>query len=54
MLMLERKGRAFYSDYKIILYPNKDREERGKFFLSVSEHVTFMTDGLDGVRSSCL
>jgi hypothetical protein len=46
---VREEGRAFYSDYTIILYPNKDREERGKFILSVSEHVSFMTDGLEGV-----
>ncbi len=59
---VREEGRAFYSDYTIILYPNKDREERGKLILSVSEHVNLMTDGLKGVdlfasmsfKSSCV
>jgi len=59
---VREEGRAFHSDYTIILYPNKDREERGKLILSVSEHVSLMTDGLKGVdlfasmsfKSSCV
>jgi hypothetical protein len=46
---VREEGRAFHSEYTVILYPNKDREERGKFILSASEHVGFMTDGLKGV-----
>jgi len=47
---VREEGRAAYSDYTIRIHPNKDREERGKFVLYVSERVSFMTDKLYGVE----
>jgi len=43
---VREEGRAFHSEYKVTLYPNRDGEERRKFILSVSENVSLATDGL--------
>ena len=59
---VREEGRAFNSEYKVTLYPNRDGEERRKFILSVSENVSLTTDGLRGLdlfssmsfKSSCV